>query len=132
MLNLKAPYFFLSLLPLAYQMNSCIFFGSQLQLDERLSGLLESIAGSFRRDFVYRNINFPQIASAACNSLIVETFEAFEAGGRRPWFWFRATLLAPAVRHGCTSTAAVLLYRALRVRLCGLGVWPRVVRVGLT
>ena len=65
-------------------------FESQLQLDERLSGLLESIAGSFRRDFVYRSINFPQIASAACNSLIVETFEAFEAfeaGGRRPWFY---------------------------------------------
>ena len=113
-------------------------FESQLQLDERLSGLLESIAGSFRRDFVYRNINFAEIASAACNSLIVETFEAFEgieafeAGGRRPWFWFGATLLAPAVRHECTSTAAVLLYRALRVWLCGLGVWPRVARVGLT
>ena len=54
-------------------------FESQLQLDERLSGLLESIAGSFRRDFVYRNMNFAQIASAACNSLIVETFEAFAA-----------------------------------------------------
>ena len=84
---------------------------------------------------MYRNINFAEIASAACNRLIVETFEAFEAfeaGGRKPWFWFRATLLAPAVRHGCTSTAAVLLYRALRVWLCGLGVWPRVARVGLT
>ena len=81
---------------------------------------------------MYRNISFAQIASAACNSLIVATFEAFEAGGRRPWFWFGATLLAPAVRHECTSTAVVLLYRALRVWLCGLGVWPRVARVGLT
>ena len=78
---------------------------------------------------MYRNINFPEIAPAACNSLIVETFEAFEAfeafevGGRRPWFWFRATLLAPAVRHGCTSTAAVLLYRVPCPT--SLAVWSR-------
>ena len=43
------------------------------QSTARLSDLWDCVSGSFRRDFLYRYMHFPQIASAACNSSSIES-----------------------------------------------------------
>ena len=48
-----------------YPKGSALF---ESQSTARLSDLWDCVSGSFRRDFLYRYMHFPQIASAACNS----------------------------------------------------------------
>ena len=54
----------------------CLF---ESQSTARLSDLWDCVSGSFRRDFLYRYMHFPQIASAACNSSSIASHESHES-----------------------------------------------------
>ena len=60
----------------AYWLIPCPGALFESQSTARLSDLWECISGSFRREFLYRYMHFPQIASAACNSSSIESHES--------------------------------------------------------